>query len=509
MKPPPESSLRWYEGITRYQWLALLIASLGWIFDVFEGQIFVSSMQEAMPSLLPDDAPEGTAQYYNNIALALFLLGGALGGVLFGALSDRIGRTVTMILTILMYSLFTCVTAAAQTPWQMAFLRFLVAMGVGGEWAVAAAMVAEVFPERARARTSAIFHASSVFGTYLAIAAGVLVVGNPELGWRVGFALGALPAVLTLWIRWRLREPDKWVQARAAAGADRLKRTGNVFDLFGREYLGSTLIGVSLASVGLATFWGVHIYGKDLMRKSAQRESAARATDQPATGSVPAGNASAADAAAAIRPPESQESPESQDSPESPADGGRPATTASRTSGAPPPGFLQRLLDSFRNLDPLKQAEMLGMFLTTTGGGVGLLAFGPLCEWLGRRGAFLFYHLGGAIVAVVLFQWLAESEAWVYWLVLPVFGFLTLGMHAGYAVYFPELFPTRLRGSGAGFCFNVGRVIAAPIMFLAGWMQKSQGFSLEDTASLLSGLFLVGVLVLLLAPETKGRELPT
>lgn len=476
---PHESQRPWYHGVTGYQWLVLLIASLGWIFDVFEGQIFVSSMREAMPSLLPPDAPDGSIQFWNNTALGLFLLGGALGGVVFGALSDRIGRTVTMILTILMYSLFTCVTAAAQTPWQMAFLRFLVAMGVGGEWAVAAAMVAEVFPERARARTSAIFHASSVFGTYLAIAAGVLIVGNPVLGWRWGFALGALPAVLTLWIRWRLREPDRWVQARQAASTDRSQRTGNILELFSWRWIGATAVGVALAAVGLATFWGVHIYGKDLMRKAAERRLAAVSTPAAEPASPPA-----------VDPVAKSEGPGD--------------VEAERSVG-----LWQSFVDSFGRLDPLKQAEMLGMFLTTTGGGLGLLAFGPLCEWIGRRGAFLLYHVGGGMMAVLLFQWLSESPAWVYWITLPIFGFLTLGMHAGYAVYFPELFPTRLRGTGAGFCFNVGRVIAAPIIFLAGWMQSSLGFTLEGTATVLSSLFLVGVMVLIVAPETKGRDLPT
>ncbi len=146
------------------------------------------------------------------------------------------------------------------------------------------------------------------------------------------------------------------------------------------------------------------------------------------------------------------------------------------------------------------------MFLVTTGGGLGLLAFGPICEWLGRRGAFLCYHLGGLAAGVVVFQFISGTA--VLLVVLPLFGFLTLGMHAGYAIYFPELYPTRLRGTGGGFCFNVGRILAAPILLLSGWMQRDWGFTLESTASILSLLFLLGAALLLAAPETKGRPLP-
>ena len=117
-----------------------------------------------------------------------------------------------MVITILMYSLFTCLTAFSQTWWHVVVLRFLVALGVGGEWAVASAMVAEVFPPRARAWSGAIFHGSSVFGTYLAVAAGAFIVNNPRPGLAAGFAIGALPALLTLWIRWQMREPDTWVK---------------------------------------------------------------------------------------------------------------------------------------------------------------------------------------------------------------------------------------------------------------------------------------------------------
>jgi MFS family permease len=443
----------WYRGITSYQWLVLLIASLGWVFDVFEGQIFVASMNEAMPSLLPADVKEGTIAWYNNVALAAFLLGGAAGGVAFGMVSDRIGRTRTMILTILVYSVFTCVTALAQTWWQMAILRFLVALGVGGEWAVASAMVAEVFPPRARAWSGAIFHGSSVLGTFLAVVAGQWIVGNPHLGWRWGFAVGALPALLTVWIRWRLHEPERWVEAQAAAAKDPSLKAGNLKELFAGELLGRTLVGVSLAAIGLATFWGVHIYGKDVLRRQAERRYLAAA-------GVPA-DADASTREQALRP---------------------------RASS-------------------IKSWEMLGMLLATAGGGVGLVAFGPVCEWLGRRFAFIVYHLGGFIAALMLFQGLTNASEAATLVALPVFGFLTLGMHAGYAIYFPELYPTRLRGTGAGFCFNFARLMTAVMLFINGWM-RNRGIGFQDAASLLSGLFLLGIVVMLFAPETKGRELP-
>jgi MFS family permease len=453
MSHADDSARPWYAGLGHYHWLVLIIASLGWVFDIFEGQIFVASMNEAMPSLVAADTAASVIDYFNKRALAFYLAGGAVGGVLFGMLSDRIGRTKTMILTILMYSLFTCVTAFAQNVWQMTILRFLVALGTGGEWAVASAMVAEVFPKRARAWSLGIFHASSVFGTYLAVLAGLLI---PLIGWRYGFVLGAVPALLTLWIRWSLKEPEQWKKVHEAAQEGRAQKAGRLSDLFVPQLIRNTIVGITLATIGLATFWGVHIYGKDLLRQAAERPYVA---DLPQDAS-----------AAAVR-----------------------ARLDALDAGAK---------------HSIKNWEMLGMFLVTTGGGLGLVSFGPICERIGRRGAFLFFHLAGLAIAIVCFQVLDTASTGVLIGVLPVFGYLTLGMHAGYAIYFPELFPTRLRGTGGGFCFNGGRLLAAPVIWINGWMRATLALSLEDTVTILSLLFLLGLIVLLFAPETKGRELP-
>ncbi|HEV3003970.1 MAG TPA: MFS transporter [Pirellulales bacterium] len=484
----PTPAAAWHAGVSRYQWMVLAIASLGWIFDVFEGQIFVAGMNEAMPSLLPAGTPAGTVGFYNNIALGAFLLGGALGGVTFGVVGDRVGRTKTLIYTILIYSAFTCLSSLAQTWWQLTVLRFLVALGVGGEWAVATALVAEVFPPAARARSLGIFHASSVLGTLLAVAVGQWIIGNAALGWRWGFAVGAAPAVLTIWIRWGLREPDDWLRARQTALAGASRPLGDLRELFGPALVRRTMVGVGLAAVGLGTFWGVHIYGRELLPRD-QRHDFLRRSALNRT-YVPAGP-------------------------------WRRWFVASRETG-PDPGpeadkALERQSESERRVfenayaERIKSWEMFGMLLVTLGGGLGLVSFGPLSEWLGRRLAFLLFHAGGLAVALLVFQlpkgWTLHS-AGASCLALAAFGFLTLGMHAGYAVYFPELFPTRLRGTGGGFCFNAGRLLVPPVLFASGWMQKNWEYTKEQSAAGLSLLFLVGIVLLAFAPETKGSELP-
>jgi MFS family permease len=436
---------RWYSGITGYQWLVLILASLGWVFDVFEGQVFVAGMKEATPALVSGTPTPGELAFYDNVILAAFLLGGAAGGVLFGMLGDRIGRKPAMMYTILFYSLFTSLSAFSQTWWHLAGLRFLVALGVGGEWAVASTLVAEVFPRRSRAWSQSIFHASSTLGTFLAIAAGRFIIAWPQweiplpggtvllAGWRVAFLLGAVPALLIIAVRTGLRESDRWLETRAIDQGGNFG--ANLVDLFRRDVRRSTLVGVGLGAVALATFWGTHIHGRD---KMAEAVKAALTGDDVQA--------------------------------------------------------------------PVKHAEMLGMFLVTIGGGIGLLSFGPFADLVGRRMAFLVFQLGGLAAALVLFPF--PHSASVLYLLLPVFGFLTLGLHAGCAVYFPELFPTRLRGTGAGFCFNVARLAAVPIMVLTGWMNREWRLGHDQTAVILSPLFLVGAVVLLFAPETRGKDLP-
>lgn len=455
-----ESGQSWYQGITRYQWLVLIVASLGWVFDIFEGQIFVASMRDAMPQLLGNlSADDPDVARWNNYALASFLLGGAFGGILFGMMSDKIGRSKTMVFTILFYSVFTCITSFATDAWQMVGLRFLVAMGVGGEWAVASAMVAEVMPKRSRSWMSSIFHSSSVFGTLMAVAVGYFLLSDKPWGddtWRLGFRIGLAPAALVILIRYAMKEPEQWKRAKELEKQDKSKATGSIPELFSGANGRNTLVGVLLATIGLVTFWGCHIYGKNaLLRQAENTAYAAESVDMD----LPEAELKQAKADARGKHEKS-----------------------------------------------IKQAEMLSMCLNTIGGGLGLVLFGWISNRLGRRGAFVFYHAGGLITALLMFLVMIPQNVpfGLMCVFLPVFGFLTLGMHAGYAVYFPELFPTRLRGTGTGFCFNAGRFGTAAAMLIAAQMEWKS----EQTALYLASLFAVGIVVPLMAKETRDEDLP-
>jgi hypothetical protein len=438
----PTSSLPWYDGVTRYQWMVLAIASAGWVFDVFEGQIFGSCMNEALPVLLRHSGLESYKETYIYLCIGAFLAGGALGGVVFGMLADRWGRRWTMAATILLYSVFTGLQALAENWWQLLGLRFLIGLGVGGEWAVAAAVVAEVFPMRARPAASGIFHASSVLGTLLAVAAGTFVVAaDRETGWRWGFALGLLPALLIFWVRAGMREPESWESARALAGKDASRGLGRMRELFTSPlWRNHTLLATGLAAIGLATFWGVHFRGKDVLRAAYIRQ--------------------------------------------------------------------QQLGHEQAMADPqVKQYEMLGMLLVTLGGGAGLLSFAPISQRLGRRPAFMLFHVGGFVLTSVV--WLLADAVTALLFVLPVFGCLTLGMHAGYAVYFPELFPTRLRSTGAGFCFNIARLEVVPVLLLFSWLMNGPwNLQLPFAMWILGLLYVAGVVLVAFCPETRGQPLP-
>ncbi len=425
----PTDNAPWYAGVTRYQWIVLIIACAGWVFDQYESQIFVVTKDYVLKDIhgVGDELNRWTDNLF-----AVFLLGSTIGGLLCGSLADRYGRRPLLIVTILFYSVFSGLTYFVTDLWQLAIVRFLVAMGVGGEWAVAASLVSEVFPPRARAHASGIFHASSVLGTWLAALAGILVGSQ----WRYAYLVGILPALLILWVRARVREPEKWVarvaEAKVSKTAD--AQLGSFRVLLTQDpWRSRALLGVALAAVGLGTFWSVIVAGQSLAKE-------------------------------------------------------------------------QLLQEGVSNEQATRQAQFAYGFVQTTGGGLGLLAFGPISARIGRRRAFiLFQLLALAIVPITCFVPQSYNQLL---LLLPIFGFLTLAIHAGYAIYFPELFPTSLRATGASFCFNGGRILAVPVLLLSGWLKEQPGVELGWAVTGLASLFLVGVVIVLYLPETNQQELP-
>ena len=222
-----QPTARWYAGVTRYQWLVLVIACLGWIFDVFEGQIFAVYKSDALADVLEVAASDPIVDWYSNVGFASFLIGGAVGGLFFGVLADRIGRRQTMVWSILTYSAFTGLHYFADTWWHIVGLRFFVAMGVAGEWAIAASLVSEVFPKKARAFAGGIFHASSVLGAVMASIVGMFLTADTD--WRFAFLVGVLPAILVVWVLVSLKESEKW-QSASAAGTEDGKKKGRKSD---------------------------------------------------------------------------------------------------------------------------------------------------------------------------------------------------------------------------------------------------------------------------------------
>ena len=141
-----------------------------------------------------------------------------------------------------------------------------------------------------------------------------------------------------------------------------------------------------------------------------------------------------------------------------------------------------------------------------SGGGLGLLAFGPLAARIGRKPAFILFQ-ALALIIVPITCFVPQTYTQMLF-ILPVFGFLTLGIHAGFAIYFPELFPTHLRATGASFCFNGGRLMAVPVLLYSGSLKAQEGMAITTAVMWLSLLFLVGIAVVLTLPETRNRELP-
>ncbi len=423
----------WYRGMTGYHWWVLIVASLGWLFDTMDQRIFVLARGPALEELLPAGTSASEVTWYGGVATAVFMLGWATGGFVFGIVGDRWGRAKTMLLTILIYSAFTGLSALSVSWVDFTLYRFLTGLGVGGEFAAGVALVAEVMPARARAHALGLLQALSAVGNILGSAISFVVL---PLGWRYLFMVGVFPSLLVAAVRRKLKEPEVWRKVREAGGEQLRSQLGSVGELFRvPRWRRHTLVGLTLAISGVIGLWGIGFWSPELIREAL------------------------ADVSAETR----------------------------------------------------SWYVSMGTLLQDVGAFGGIFAFTLLTARVGRRPAFVVAFLLGLAATIWTFGWL-ESPAQVLWMV-PLLGFCNLMVFGGYSIYFPELYPTHLRSTGVGFCYNVGRIIAAVGPLTLGTLTvlfEEAGFAspFRSAAISLAGIYLVGICVLPVAPETRGRPLP-
>jgi MFS family permease len=434
--------------MTRYHWFVLAVAALGWMFDCLDQQLFNIARVPAMRDLL-DTQDMGTVTQYGGYVTAIFLAGWATGGLLFGVLGDRIGRAKTMLFTILLYSFCTGLSACSVGFWDFALYRFLTGLGVGGEWAVGVALLAEVMPERARPYALGMLQALSTLGN---VSAAMISMGLGWLeqgghmgaveAWRIMFLIGALPAWLAVFIRRRLKEPERW---QAAVQHRPSHPLGSYTELFRHpRWRRNALVGLLLAFAGVVGLWGILFFSIDLIR------SVLRAAFE--------------------------------------AQGLPPAVVAGK----------------------LNLWAGIASIMINVGAFAGMYTFSRVTQRIGRRPAFAI-AFGLAMVSTAAGFWFLRSIADIFWLV-PLMSFCQFGLFAGYAIYLPELFPTRLRSTGVSFCYNVGRFLAALGPLTLGLLTSHvfQGYPepIRYAGLTLCSVFLVGLLALPFAPETLNQGLP-
>ncbi|MGH9145343.1 MAG: MFS transporter [Vicinamibacterales bacterium] len=225
----------------------LLAASLGWMLDGFDIMLYAL----VIGALLRDfSISTATAGFLGSLTL----VASGIGGVLFGALADRFGRRRAMIGSILVYSVFTAACGLAQTVWQLGIFRFLLGLGMGGEWTSGAALVSETWPDRHRGKAVALMQSAWAVG--YAAAAIVVALVLPRFGWRAVFLIGILPALLTLWIRQGVQESDVWLRSRTAPPESRTP----VRDVFSGRFASITALLTFLSLTTIFAYWGLNLW---------------------------------------------------------------------------------------------------------------------------------------------------------------------------------------------------------------------------------------------------------
>lgn len=408
---------KWYHELTPYQWRVLICACLGWALDIMDGFLYAIILFPAMSELL-GSTESSVIGWYGGIVLSIFMLGWALGGLLFGPIADRYGRAKTISLTILIYAGFTGLCAIAGSWQELALYRFMTGLGIGGEWAAGAALIAESWPARSRAKAAGIMQASGGIGFFFA---SLLYLFVGPYGWRWVFAFGILPAIVAFYIRRSLEEPERWVQAKAS---------GNPLSaLFAKPVRRDILVGTGLAVVATFGYLGAIQWV---------------------------------------------------------------------------PSWISAMLHAQGTKAAIPQVSLITSVLNG-GGIIGCLCFPQIAERWGRKKALTIWFLGASIAVPTTFFFVQDFSVAV--VVSPVVGFFTGGVFTGFAIYLPELFPTAIRATAQGFCYNFARLFSAAAPFAAGALVSVHG-SFARAITIIGSIYLLGLVVLVYARETKGQALP-
>lgn len=236
-----------------YLWLVFASAFLGWMFDAMDMSLFTLILAPSVAETANTTDP-ATIASLGGLILAIKLIAWGLGGIAFGFFADRFGRARTMVITIAIYSVFTAASAFATTWWQLALFQAIAGLGIGGEWAAGAALIAETWPDRLRAKVMQLMQMAFAFG-FLAAALVNLVVG--QFGWRWVFAAGLLPVVLSFIVRAFVKEPERWVESRRTVesrsqSADKTE----IPSMFGLKYRRVTIVAILISLAMMVGSWG-------------------------------------------------------------------------------------------------------------------------------------------------------------------------------------------------------------------------------------------------------------
>ena len=404
------------------QGMVLLAAFLGWMFDGMEMGIFPLVARPALQEMqaAAQIMDEQFVQIWMGRITALFLLGAAAGGLVFGWLGDRFGRVRAMTLSILAYSLFTGLAYFAQQPWQLGALRFIAALGMGGEWSLGVALVMEVWPREKRPLMAGIIGAAANCG-YALIAVIGIGFHITQNSWRWVMLVGAAPALLTLLITFFVPESERWKEAVKDGPSQPVR------EIFSTALFKTTLLAIAFASVALIVTWGI-VQWIPLW------------ADQMTHGQ-------------------------------------RPKVKA----------YIQ-LVSSI--------GAILGCLIAPLVGGK-----------FGRRPVYFGLCLGSLLACSFLFRAFSEYSA-AFLFTVGVVGFFTAAFYGWLPQYLPELFPTRVRATGQGLAFNFGRILAAAGAWQMGALMGFFDKSYPKAGATIVLVYLVGMILIWFAPETKDKPLP-